>query len=443
MYKKITATMAIVCLVALFAASNTFAAGTPATFDRTITNTVTADYVDINNKSMAQEHDTVSVSVHYVYGVTITPAPSTILSNNLGTVDYEITVTNNGNASDSFTVANSKSGTGWDPASVKFYNDNGSDAKGTIIGTGAGPITTNVLAAAGTQKFWVEIVIPDGVAPASNIETITATSMTNTKDKDGNSVTPVFDTATLTTTTDSANLSGSDKAANKASYKANETITYTIHLINSGTVPATSVVVTDTIPGHVTFVPTAGWTLTSGSGGPGSVVTSSAATVPAKVGSTNGTLDIGFTATVNNETPGIPDQSDILNSASIAFKSGTDTTSETPVVKTVNVKVDAPKLSVTKTSDVSSALPGGTINYHVTVTNTGHDTATTVVIADTLSGFVTFGKILHASDGAPYIDPLNCAPGYAASVVSGNVTGGSLTQGDKAEFYYRVTVNAN
>ncbi len=440
MFKKISITLSIACIMALFAIGNAFAA--TATFSRNITNTVSATYNDVNANAMTPVTASVTVSVTYLYGVTLTPSPSTILSNNLGTVDYAVTVNNVGNASDSFTMSNT-SGGAWTPTTFTFYRDNGSGTETSTVLAGS---TTDVIAAGGSQKIWVHIVIPDAVAPTSNTEAIKATSTTNTKDATGGTVAPVFDTTTLTTTTDSANLTGSTKGVDQAGlhYKANQAITYTIKLINSGTVGATGVVVTDTIPADIDTLASTYGTFS------GNVFTSSAQTVAAKAGSTNGETDITITGKIKNTTPGIVDGTTLSNVASINYKSGTDTTPEpqfdTPAVV---VTVDAPLLAVTKTADVSSALPNGTINYHVTVTNNGHDVANAVVIADTLSGFVTFGKILQASDGAgadsvPFINPLNCAPTFAAGVVSGNVTGGTLPAlTGKAEFFYRVTVNAN
>ena len=434
MFKRMLITLSIACIMASFAIGNAFAA--TATFNRNITNTVSATYQDVNANAMTPVTASVTVSVTYLYGVTLTPSPSTILSNNLGTVDYAVTVNNVGNASDSFLIANSLT-SGWTPTTLVFYRDNGSGVETSTILASS---TTDVIAAGGSQKIWVHIVIPDAVAPTSNVESIKATSTTNTKDATGSPVAPVFDTTSLTTTLASANLTGSTKGVDQAGlhYKANEAITYTIKLINSGTVGATSVVVTDTIPADIDTLASSYGTFS------GNVFTSNTLTVPAKVGSTNGETDITITGKIKNTSPGIVDGTTLSNTATINYKSGTDITPESPdTTPAVVVTVDAPLLGVTKTSDVSTALPGTFINYHVTVTNNGHDTANTVVIADTLSGFVTFQQINGASDAPGLSAPHNCSPTQASGVVSGNVTGGSLAAGASADFWYRVLVNAN
>jgi len=421
MRKLISTIAAMALFMTLVAAQQAMAAAVNNTVNRTITNTVTiTHFEDVKGTSMDVTglSASVDVSVNFVYSVTVVPNPTAQPGSYSDCVVYPVTVTNTGNTDDTFNMSYAV-GSGWTPNSVAFYTNAGCTL--ALAGNNTGNLAKN----GGAINLWVKLCIPDSSSGDSgaNVEHFIGTSAGDP------SVTKASDSEDATTTISAANLDGSSKTADTTNYKAGDTITYTIHLVNSGAVDATHVIVTDPIPTHLTFAASADGSLV------GSDFVSSEVTVPAKVGAVNGTKDISFTATVNNGTPNMS----VPNTASIAFKSGGNPTPEPPVTKSVTMLVDAPNLTVTKTADKANASPGDTITYTVTVANTGRDTARAVAISDTLSGFVTFGAFLGGGSA-----PVNCAPAEAAGVISGHPNNPVLDQlgaGVTMTFKYTVTVN--
>lgn len=421
-------TVALMACFMLVMATQQAMAVRPTVTD-TIDNTVTADYDDVTGTGMPQESASVSVTVDQVYGVTIVATPDALTGNNGGYVIYPAVVTNTGNGPDYFDLTQAdNAGTDWTPDAVAYY----SDAPCTTLITTAGTALAKLAEDGGSMNVWIKVTVPVvGTAPLGShgLTDLTATSAT---DPD---VAPAANTDMVDTTVGSADLGGSTKVADATNYKANDTVTYTITLTNSGTVDATNIQVTDVIPAYLTYV-------SDTSGTSGYVLGTKTLTVNVADLTTSGpgsTYTFDIVCTVDDGAPntGVA----LTNTAHITYTSGDNPNPEPAEDPFDDINIDAPDLAVTKTADVASAAPGEFIVYHVTVTNNGRDTANAVVISDTLSGFVTFDKILTLADG--YIDPVNCAPSEAAGVISGNATGGVLAPGATMEFYYRVQVSTS
>jgi len=375
-----------------------------------ITNTATADYEDATNTAMPQESASVDVTVAQVAGVTIVASPDALTGANNSFVTYPLTVTNTGNGNDSFNLTWPASGGAWTPVSVTFYSDPGLAPADLITATG-------VLAPdGGSVVVYAKLVIPDS-----------ATAPDGTSSTDDMKATSVFDsgvsdTDIVTTTVGAADLSTSTKEADQTNYKAGDSVTYTITLNNTGTVAATNVVIVDTLPTYLTYVSD-----TAGGSEAGGVVTVNIASVAA-----GGSTPFDIVCTVN---PAVVDGTVATNSADIDYNSGTNPTAEPTETVTVDVTLDAPHLTVTKTVDNNTPLPGQTVEYTVSVTNDGNDTARNVVITDILqTTYMTY--VMVTSETNCSVDDTT-TPG----TLTATPTGGNLGIGASMEFTFTMSVD--
>lgn len=153
---------------------------------------------------------------------------------------YKLTVHNDGNGDDSYTLSNFSSSQSW---SWDFYvddgdgvwEDDGSDAEGTTSGT---------IATGGSKVFWAVTTIPtsglsDGDSDAS-VFRFTNASLATT-DETG-------------TTTVTMPVLGLSKVVDNPTAIPGDVLTYTITVSNTGSGDATSVVVKDPIPSELTYV---------------------------------------------------------------------------------------------------------------------------------------------------------------------------------------------
>ncbi len=172
------------------------------------------------------------------------------------------------------------------------------------------------------------------------------------------------------------------KAIANAEPGPGDTITYTIVLSNSGLLTATNVVVTDTLPGvtfqSVTMTPLqSGATLASG---PGDLPILASGLVVSP--STSVTLTV--TAVVDI----LADDTVVVNTVSVTIN--TEIPSEPALTASASFTVMSADLALIKDAP-ANASPGDTITCTITVYNQSFEnTATSIVISDTLPGGVTF-----------------------------------------------------
>ena len=98
-----------------------------------------------------------------------------------------------------------------------------------------------------------------------------------------------------------------------------------------------------------------------------------------------GTLQPGQSGSVTMQVrvnPGLPNGTPITNTAQISSAELQSPVSSNPVTVTIVVAPPPPFLSVVKEEDVASVQPGGTVNYRLTVTNSGGGPATNVTLSD-------------------------------------------------------------
>ncbi len=272
----------------------------------------------------------------------------------------------------------------------------------------------------------VHLTITGTVNSNTASQTITNTAVSSAADEGDTDSTD--NSAQVTFTVQEADLqvrklvyrsSGAAPGSSIVTVNAGDTVTYTVIVINGGPdmFPAGSVV-SDILPGTLTF----GGAWATG-GTPGNSGNAVLWTLPSL--SLNDVVTLTITATVNSSTAG----QTILNTAAISSATQGD---RGPLNNSdvATVTVSGADLQVSKSVvPGTTVLPGGTITYTVVVTNNGPDTATGVVISDTLPEGLTFGGVV---DGSPL-------PGdYAESVW--NL--GELTKGGLATLSYTATVNA-
>ena len=158
---------------------------------------------------------------------------------------------------------------------------------------------------------------------------------------------------------------------------------YTITVNNAGPSDATSVVVTETLPGTVTFNSTTGC-----AEDPNGVPTC-----------TLGTIAAGGMAsyTVNVTAPNASGQ--ISNSVSVTSGVTDGTTGNNSTTETTDID-PAADLSITKTDGVTSAVAGESVTYTIMATNNGPDAVTGATVADTFPADLTCTWTCAASAGS-------------------------------------------
>jgi len=400
MKKKLIMTFLLACLMSIVAAQQAMAAR--PSVGTSITNTLTANYTDAASAAMPQESASVAITVLQVYSVSVTPTTDAKNGFNNLHVVYAFTVTNTGNGPDTFDLT-SVYKSGWTPTSVTFYSDAGETTSIT---------DTGLLTEGGAKTVYAKVIIPNSVTAPSgttSVEWFTATSR-------GDVTQAAHEIAT--TSVGVAELDTSTKTSDKASYKAGETVIYTVHTKNDGVLGATSVVLTDVIPVGLTYLSASEGSYDGGT-----------KTVTVNVGdlAAGASHDITIRATLN---AGLIDQTDITNTANWTYVCGSLSESESA---SCIIAVDAPKLKAQKTANPTTAKPGDTVEYTVTITNIGHDSATNVTIADVVpTTYLAFGSITGQT---------GCSASQAGGTVTATPTGGTLAAGAAMTFKFTVTVN--
>ena len=279
---------------------------------------------------------------------------------------------------------------------------------------------------------------------------INATQIVNTatvtaQDPQGGNVSDTSDDPTDTTSTNDptvVSLAPPDadiavtKSVSDPTPAEGDTITFTVTATNLGPDDATDVVITDALPAGLTYVSHTG------------TGTYTPLTSLWNVGTiTNGaTSTLTITATVDAGTAGTT----ITNVASYTTSTSVDNNPGNNTGTAVVSPTGAAQLQVTKTANPTSAAPGDTITYSVTVTNTGTGPATGVVVQDPIqpevtynTGSITGGDSNNESDptGAGLQWTVNTLPAggsqtftYTADAAA---AGGTPTGGDGQVTYQR------
>ncbi len=230
-----------------------------------------------------------------------------------------------------------------------------------------------------TFQVRVVSIPPNGII--INEATITYTFQPNPGEPPVTVTTPTPPTTTNVNTA----TTNPTKSADKVFALLGDTITYTISLQNTGTVPATNVLVTDPIPAGTTFIPNS--------------VTINGVTQPGIVPSSGiliGTLEPNTSAVVTFQVQvtSIPPTGFIENEGIVSFQYQPDPTrppvSVTTPTPTTKTQVSEVTINPNKQGNPQTINLGDTVTYTITFQNVGNINATDVIITDPTPSGTTF-----------------------------------------------------
>ena len=104
-----------------------------------LVNTANVSYKDNGGNAMPQVSASVNVTIPQAQGVSVLIAPATLSGSAGSYVVYTVTVTNNGNAADSFTLSSDHDAAAstFNPGAVQFFSDPGA---ASLIAAPIGPV---------------------------------------------------------------------------------------------------------------------------------------------------------------------------------------------------------------------------------------------------------------------------------------------------------------
>ena len=261
------------------------------------------------------------------------------------TASYTILVTNTGPSDAADVVV-----TDTTPAGLTFVSNAGDCIT-------AFPCNLGTLPVGQSRTITTTFQVPANYAGANPI--VNVASVTSPTDPGG----PRIDDATTPVGTPTATLT-IVKTANEASVILGNTASYTILVTNTGPSDAANVVVTDTTPAGLTFVSNAGDCITAFPCNLGTLPVGQSRTitttfqVPANYAGANPILNV---ASVTSPTdPGGPQQDDAT----------------TPIGDALAA------LTIVKTANQATAVPGNIASFTIVVTNNGPSNAADVVVTD-------------------------------------------------------------
>lgn len=171
-------------------------------------------------------------------------------------------------------------------------------------------------------------------------------------------------------------------SATPAMPPAGSAVTYAVTVTNLGPGDATSVVVTDTLPTGVTFVPPGG--SSAGCSAEGQIVTCSIGTLASSAMATISIVGQVAASTANGAT--LSNTLSVAGAQSDPVTANNSTSTESSVVRVAD-------LAITITDIPDPAFAGANLIYRVRVDNLGPSDASNVVVFDTLSGGVFVGGL--------------------------------------------------
>lgn len=304
------------------------------------------------------------------------------------TIVYSVAVSNTGNLPANLTLTDAL------PAGTVFIPN--SVVVGTIPVPGVSPVTgINVGAVAVGSVITVTFAVIVDSLPTPQVLTNTAAAEYTFTTPDGRFITEDATSNTLSIPVSAPNVT-LVKSSNRANTAIGDVITFTIIAANAGIDAVTNAILADATPDGTVFVP-------------GSVMVNGASvsTAVPSTGINLGTIAEGTSVTVtfNVEVTSLPASQVVSNQASISFTSGAF--AGISYSNVLPIPVNQPLVTAVKSSLVADATVGDTIQYTITVTNSGNYSAA-YILTDTIpagTSFVTNSVVINGS-ARPGVSPL-------------------------------------
>ena len=338
-----------------------------------------------NNSANNSATDTDDVTAQADLAVTKTASVPSVLPG--GAVGYTIVVTNNGpsnvtGASIVDSIPSQLVGTTWTCSA-------GAGATcGTASGSGNGISITANLNSGSSVTLNVSSTVGGNIPAGTINNTATATVPSGVTDP-----VPGNNSASVLVTIDSATDLSITKTDGVSSATPGSTVTYTIVASNGGPNAVSGATVADTMPANISA---SSWSCAASAG---SSCATSSGTGSFSIGvnlALGGTATFTVTATVGATATG-----SLANTATITVPSGvTETNSANNSATDTDTLSPVGDLSITKTDGATTAIPGNSITYTITVQNSGPSTATAAQIADTIPAGITGATWTCSSSGA-------------------------------------------
>jgi large repetitive protein len=387
----------------------------PDTGNKILTNTVTS--TSLGSNCAAGNTDPACSSTVTVSSLAITNSSNVTSTTPGGVVRFTATFTN----------------TGQTPYDGIVISTNAADVFDDAVPNGDQTATSGTLTIVGTAVTWT-----GDLAPGATV-TVTGTVTVNNPDTGNHTL-----ASTITTAAPGSNCptGGTDPACSVSVPVLTPALTIT-------NTPSTTTPVPGTVIGYTLTITNSGQTAYTGI----SVAESFAemlddATYNNDAAATTGTLSyaspvltwtgslavgatatVTFSVTVNNPDTG--DKTVIITATSAAPGSACPAgTTATPCRSTVVVLT--PALHITATTSPATTVPGGTVHYTVTITNTGQTAYTATTVTDDLTGLL---------DDATYNGDAAATAGTATFTSPALTWTGSLAVGAAATVTFSVTVN--
>lgn len=336
-------------------------------------------------------------------------------------IPYTISITNNGNIQVENIIV-----TDIIPANTNFIensvivNGNTRPNDNPLSGIPIDNILPNTTA---TVLFQVRVTSIPQTNPISNTSTIEYEYTV----RDQPPITKTIISSAALTEINHANLN-SNKAVDLAFATVGDTLTYTITLNQTGNVAANDVIIQDMIPQGTTFIENS--VIVNGETLPGVNPENG---IPIGTIIVDGDAIASFQVTVTS----IPIGNELNNQAISTFNyivnPNNVPVTNTTTTNTVTTTIQNDNIIAIKAVDFTSALPGQTLTYTITITNNGNITIEDLLLVDTAPVDTTFviGSVTINGINQPNANPEN------------GITLGTLTPNDSVIITFQVTISSS